>query len=154
MRERSYSKGGLKFRYCISCESIPRMLETLGTGTTAVVGEGISPWCVESSKVVQSKKRESPCTPLGRSCQTFKFYVSDHNDIPEVPEERRGQSECLHQHGEQQGQVLSPSDREFVCGVEVDDFWDGVKRWAVLSQHVFAVFTLGELHVHETLAAP
>ncbi len=77
--------------------------------------------------------------------------MSDHN---EIPQEHQGQSECLHQHGEQQGQVLGTSDREFVRGVEVDDFWDGVKGRAVLSQHVLAVFALGELHVHETLAAP
>lgn len=50
--------------------------------------------------------------------------------------------------------MLGASDRKFVCGVEVDDFWDGVKGRAVLSQHVLAVFILGELHVHETLAAP
>lgn len=50
--------------------------------------------------------------------------------------------------------MLGASDREFVCGVEVDDFWDGVKGGAVLSQHVLAVFILRELHVHETLAAP
>lgn len=130
------------------------MLGTLGTGTTAVVGEGISPWCAESSKVVQSNKKRALGPPLGRSRQTFKFYVSDHNEIPEAQEERQGQSECLHQHREQQGQVLGPSDRQFVRGVEVDDFWDGVKGRAVLSQHVLAVFTLGELHVHETLAAP
>lgn len=74
--------------------------------------------------------------------------MSNQNEILE------GQSECLHQHGEQQGQVLGTSDWEFVCGVEVDDFWDGVKRSAVLSQHVLAIFALGELHVHETLAAP
>ena len=50
--------------------------------------------------------------------------------------------------------MLGTSDGEFVRGVEVDDFWDGVKVRAVLSQHVLAVFILGELHVHETLAAP
>lgn len=130
------------------------MLETLGTGTT-VVGKGISPWCVESSKSsspVQQEERTG--TLLRRSRQTFKFYVSNHNEILEVQEERQGQSECLHQHGEQQGQVLGTSDREFVRGVEVDDFWDGVKGRAVLSQDVLAVFTPGELHVHKTLAAP
>lgn len=71
-----------------------------------------------------------------------------------VQEEGQGQSECLHQHGEQQGQVFGTPDGKFVCGVEVDDLWDGVKRRAVLSKHVLAVFTLAELHVHETLAAP
>lgn len=50
--------------------------------------------------------------------------------------------------------MLGASDREFVCGVKVDELWDGVKGRAVLSQHVLAIFTLGELHVHETLTAP
>lgn len=50
--------------------------------------------------------------------------------------------------------MLGTSDREFVCGVEVDDLWDGVKRRAVLSQHILAIFILCELHVHETLTAP
>lgn len=50
--------------------------------------------------------------------------------------------------------MLGTSDGEFVRGVEVDDFWDGVKVRAVLSQHVLAVFIPGEFHVHETLAAP
>lgn len=50
--------------------------------------------------------------------------------------------------------MLGASDREFLCCVEVDDFRDGVEGRAVLSQHVLAVFALGELHVHETLAAP
>lgn len=50
--------------------------------------------------------------------------------------------------------MLGTSDWEFVCGVEVDDLWDGVKGWAVLPQHIFAVFTLSELHVHEALTAP
>ncbi len=80
--------------------------------------------------------------------------MSDHNETPQVQEERQGQSERLHQHGEQQGQVLGTSDREFVRGIEVDDLWDGFKGRAVLSQHVLAIFTLAELHVHETLAAP
>lgn len=50
--------------------------------------------------------------------------------------------------------MLGASDRQLVRRVEVDDLRDGVKRWAVLPQHVLAIFTLGELHVHETLAAP
>lgn len=50
--------------------------------------------------------------------------------------------------------MLCTTDWEFVCGVEVNDFWDRVKGRAVLSQYVLAIFTLGELHVHETLAAP
>lgn len=41
-----------------------------------------------------------------------------------------------------------------MCGVEMDDLWDGVKGRAVLSQHVLPVFTLSQLHVHEALAAP
>lgn len=49
--------------------------------------------------------------------------------------------------------MLSTSDREFMCGVEVYHLWDGVKGGAVLSQDILAVFTLGELHVHETLTA-
>lgn len=52
-------------------------------------------------------------------------------------------SECLHQHREEEGQVLGTPNGEFMCGVEVDDFWDGVKGWAILSQYVLAVFTLG-----------
>lgn len=80
--------------------------------------------------------------------------MSELNEVPEVQWERRGQSECLHQHREQQGQVLGTSHWEFVCGVEVYHLWDGVKGRAVLSQHILAVFTLSELHVHEALAAP
>lgn len=64
------------------------------------------------------------------------------------------ESQCLHQHREEQGQVLGSAYRKFVCGVKMDDLWDGVERRAVLSQHVLAIFTLGELHVHEALAAP
>lgn len=56
------------------------------------------------------------------------------------PEEGQGQSERLHQHREQQREVLGTPDREFVCGVEVDDFWDCVKGRAVLSQDVLPVF--------------
>lgn len=50
--------------------------------------------------------------------------------------------------------MLGASDRELVRGVKVDSLWNGVKRRAVLSQHVLPVFTPGELHVHETLTAP
>lgn len=106
-------------------------------------------WCVESSEVVQSNKKRGLAL-CWRSHQTFKFYVTHHNKIHEHPH----QSKRLHQHREQQGEVLGASDREFVCCVEVDDFRDGVEGRAVLSQHVLAVFALGELHVHETLAAP
>lgn len=45
-------------------------------------------------------------------------------------------------------------DGEFVCGVIVDHFRDGVERRAVLAQDIAAIFRLAELHVHETLAAP
>jgi len=64
------------------------------------------------------------------------------------------QSESLNQHGEEQGQVFSSFDGEFMCGVIVDHFRDGVKRRAVLAQDIAAIFALAELHVHETLAAP
>lgn len=64
------------------------------------------------------------------------------------------ESECLHQHREQQGQVLGPPDREFVRSIKVDDLGDGVKWRAVLSKHVLSIFAPCELHVHETLAAP
>lgn len=50
--------------------------------------------------------------------------------------------------------MLCSTDGEFMCGVEMDDLWDSLKGRAVLSQHVLAVFTLGELHVHKSLAAP
>lgn len=68
--------------------------------------------------------------------------------------DHRGESECLHQHRKEQGQVFCTSDREFMGGVEVDDLWDGVKGRAVLSQHVLPVFARSQLHVHEALAAP
>lgn len=74
--------------------------------------------------------------------------------ILDAQEEFVDQSECLHEHREQQGQVLSTSDWQFVRGVEVDDLWDGVKGRTVLAQDVLAVFAVGELHVHETLTAP
>ncbi len=45
-------------------------------------------------------------------------------------------------------------DGEFVCGVIVDHFRDGVEWRAVLAQDIAAVFGLAELHVHESLAAP
>lgn len=45
-------------------------------------------------------------------------------------------------------------DGEFVCGVIVDHFGDGVEWRAVLAQDIAAVFGLAELHVHESLAAP
>lgn len=64
------------------------------------------------------------------------------------------QSESLNQHGEEQGQVFGSFDREFVCGVIVDHFRNGLKWRAVLAKDIAAVFALAELHVHETLAAP
>lgn len=100
---------------------------------------------VESSKIVRSNKSKA----LSRRQTVKPVSITVHRG----PEGASSQSECLHQNGEQQGQVLGTSDREFVCGVEVYHLWDGVKWRAVLSQHVLAVFTLGELHVHETLTA-
>lgn len=50
--------------------------------------------------------------------------------------------------------MFSSFDGKLVCGVIVDNFRDGLERRAVLTQNVAAVFTLGELHVHETLTAP
>lgn len=50
--------------------------------------------------------------------------------------------------------MFSSFDGEFMCGVIVDHFRDGVKRRAVLAQDIAAIFALAELHVHETLAAP
>lgn len=67
---------------------------------------------------------------------------------------RTHQSESLHQHREQQRQVLGSTDRELVCGVKMDDLRDSVEWGAVLTQDVLSVFALGELHVHKALAAP
>lgn len=63
-------------------------------------------------------------------------------------------SEGLHNDRVQQGHVLGSSDGQLVCGVEMDDLWDGREGGAVLPQHVTAVCGLGELHVHEALTAP
>lgn len=63
-------------------------------------------------------------------------------------------SEGLHYDGVQQGHVLGSSDRQLVCGVVVDDLRDGGERRAVLAEHVSAVCSLSELHVHEAFAAP
>lgn len=49
--------------------------------------------------------------------------------------------------------MLGAADRQLVRGVKVDQLRDGVERRAVLTQHELAVFALGELHVHEALAA-
>ncbi|TRY90198.1 hypothetical protein DNTS_025279, partial [Danionella cerebrum] len=67
---------------------------------------------------------------------------------------RRWRSECLHQHREQQGEVLGSADRQLVGGVEVNDFRDGVERGAVFSQDELPVTRLRELHVHEPVTAP
>lgn len=50
--------------------------------------------------------------------------------------------------------MFSSFDGEFMCGVIVDHFRDGVKWRAVLAQDIAAIFGLAKLHVHETLAAP
>lgn len=63
-------------------------------------------------------------------------------------------SEGLHDDRVQQGHVLGSSDGQLVCGVVMDDLWDGGEGGAVLPQHVTAVCGLAELHVHEALTAP
>lgn len=50
--------------------------------------------------------------------------------------------------------MLGPSDGQLVCGVVMDDLWDGAEGGAVLPQHVTAVRRQAELHVHEALTAP
>lgn len=56
-------------------------------------------------------------------------------------------------NGVKEGQVFGSFDREFFCSVVMDDFGYTVKRRAVLAQDIF-LFGFGQLHVHETLAAP
>lgn len=63
-------------------------------------------------------------------------------------------SERLHQHREQQGQVFGSADGQFVCGVVMNDFRDGVKRRTVLSQNELPITRLRELNVHEPVTAP
>lgn len=63
-------------------------------------------------------------------------------------------SERLHQHREQQGQVFGSADGQFVRGVVMNDFRDGVKRRTVLSQDELPITRLRELHVHEPVTAP
>lgn len=63
-------------------------------------------------------------------------------------------SERLHQHWEQQRQVFGSADGQFVCGVVMNDFRDGVKRRTVLSQDELPITRLRELHVHEPVTAP
>lgn len=128
---------------------------TLGTGTTAAVAAGFKPpppRCVES--LVSSPLPENRARNTTAPCQTLWIYALPPQFNSGGPVEGPGQSECLHEHGEQQRQVLGAPDGEFVCGVEVDDLWDGVKRGAVLSQDVLPVLQMGELHMHEALAAP
>lgn len=50
--------------------------------------------------------------------------------------------------------MLSSSDWQLVCGVVVDDLWDGGEGRAVLSKHVSPVCRLSEFHMHEALATP
>lgn len=63
-------------------------------------------------------------------------------------------SERLHQHREQQRQVFGSADGQFVRGVVMNDFRDGVKRRTVLSQDELPITRLRELHVHEPVTAP
>lgn len=137
-RKRSYSKGGQNFRYCISRESIP-----LPDGKRHLVQQQWQVSCIIKN---QSNPRTKQDTWLERAHQ-----LCVRLQLLEVLEGHPGQSECLHQHREQQGQVLSTSDREFVIGVVVYHLWYGIKGRAVLPQHILTVFTPGELHVHETL---
>lgn len=102
---------------------------TLGTGTTAVAAV-LNHWRSPLPKNRASNTAALPNTLDSRFPPQFNGGG---------PEEALGQSECLHQHREEQREVLGAPDGEFVCGVEVDDLWDGVKRRAVLSQDVFAV---------------
>lgn len=63
-------------------------------------------------------------------------------------------SESLHYDRIQQGHMLSSSDWELVCSVEMDDLRDGGKGRAVLAEYVTSISRLGELHVHEALTTP
>lgn len=45
-------------------------------------------------------------------------------------------------------------DGQFPAGIEMDDLRHAVKRAAVLTQDVVALFCPRQLHVHEALAAP
>ena len=118
------------------------MLKTFGTSAAEAVGFGL--WG-EGLKGPTLTRR---LAPGGSGPHVHRKYIL------EVQAEHRAQSECLHQHRKEQGQVFCTSDREFMCGVEMDDLWDGVKGRAVLSQHVLPVFALSQLHVHEALVAP
>lgn len=53
-----------------------------------------------------------------------------------------------------QGEVLSALDRQLLSRVVMDDLWDAVKGGAVLAQNILVLLGPGELHVHESLAAP
>lgn len=110
---------------------------TLGTGTTAVVAVGFkTPWCVESLEQSASQKQSEQHSSTLPNTLDLRFPPQFNSG---GPEEGPGQSECLHEHGEEQREVLGAPDGEFVCGVEVDDLWDGVKWRAVLSQDVLPV---------------
>lgn len=63
-------------------------------------------------------------------------------------------SERLHQHREEQRQVFGSTDGQFVCGVVMNDFRDGVERRTVLSQDELPITRLRELHMHEPVTAP
>lgn len=143
---------GLKFRYCFNVRNYS-MLDPFGSSTT--VGGDV--WGSDpKSRPVRIIPSQSPPQQDHSKDPWHSSFKVTH-----VEWSHRGpgaafssESECLHQHGEQQGQVLSSSYGKSVCGVEVNQFWYGVKRRAVLSQHVLAIFALSELHVHEPLAAP
>ena len=62
-------------------------------------------------------------------------------------------SQGPHSHRVEEGQVLSPFDRQLPGGVVVDDFRDTVERGAVLTQNVL-LFGFGQFHVHKALVAP
>lgn len=49
--------------------------------------------------------------------------------------------------------MLGPFDGQLSGGVVVDNFWDTVEGWAVLTQNVL-LFGFGQFHVHKALAAP
>lgn len=48
--------------------------------------------------------------------------------------------------------MLGPFDGQLSGGVVVDNFWDTVEGWAVLTQNVL-LFGFGQFHVHKALAA-
>lgn len=132
----------------------------LNGSSTTLLAQVQQQWWLRASNPPGVLNHESSPLPESRArntaapCQTLWIYAFPPQFNSGGPEEGPGQSECLHEHGEQQREVLGAPDGEFVCGVEVDDLWDGVKRRAVLSQDVLPVLQMGELHMHEALAAP